>query len=51
MDPVVCYCFGYTLEDIKKDVLENGRSLIMQKIIEEKRAGACRCSTCHPRGV
>ncbi len=34
MENRICYCFGYTEEDIRRDVLENnGRSLIMERIV------------------
>ena len=33
MDDLICYCFGYTAEDVRRDVEENGRSLIMEKIM------------------
>jgi len=36
MADLICYCFNYTTEDILKDLDENGRSLIMEKILEEK---------------
>jgi hypothetical protein len=47
----VCYCFEFTAADIQADVLaNNGRSLILEKIVAEKRAGGCRCSDTHPEG-
>ncbi len=48
-DPV-CYCFGYTAEDIRKDMEENGRSKIMEKIMAEKRRGGCNCANTNPKG-
>ncbi len=27
-EDIVCYCFGYTKADIKKDLLKNGKSTI-----------------------
>jgi len=50
MDDLICYCFRYTASDIQRDVLENGRSTILEKIVEEKRAGGCRCAATHPQG-
>jgi hypothetical protein len=41
MTNLICYCFGYTAQDILKDLDQNGRSLIMDKIMDEKRAGGC----------
>ncbi len=51
MDGLVCYCFGYTGNDIKKDYLTNGRSLIMEKIMEEKKAAGCDCAAKNPKGT
>jgi len=50
VDSLVCYCFGYTGDDIKKDFLTHGRSLIMEKIMEEKKAAGCDCAAKNPRG-
>ncbi len=36
--------------DIENDILKNGRSLIMDKIIEEKRIDGCDCATKNPKG-
>lgn len=50
MKEVICYCFDYSREDIIRDLLENGRSLIMEKIESEKRLGSCRCALKNPKG-
>jgi hypothetical protein len=50
MIDLVCYCFAYSREDIEQDVLKNGRSLIMEKIMAAKRFDGCQCSTKNPRG-
>ena len=51
MENQICYCFGYSEEDITKDVLtNNGRSLIMEKILAEKKGGGCSCGDKHPLG-
>jgi hypothetical protein len=47
---LICYCFEYTREDIEQDILENGRSKIMEKIKAEKKLGACQCATLNPKG-
>ncbi|RLB84673.1 MAG: BFD-like (2Fe-2S) protein [Deltaproteobacteria bacterium] len=44
----ICYCFNYTDEDIRKDVLKNGRSLIMEMIMREKSLGNCDCANQNP---
>jgi len=51
MENQTCYCFGYSEEDIIQDVLQNnGRSLIMERILVEKKAGGCSCGSKHPLG-
>ena len=50
MEDLVCYCFGYTASDIEEDVRLNGKSTILEKILSEKKAGACQCSEKNPKG-
>ena len=50
MEDLVCYCFGYTESDIEEDVRLNGKSTILEKILSEKKAGACQCSVKNPKG-
>ncbi len=52
MEPesLVCYCFGYTEVDIRKDFTENGHSTIMDRIVNEKKNGNCHCATTNPNG-
>jgi len=50
-DETICYCFNHTRGEIEEDVLRNGRSLILEKIIEAKRLGACQCTVKNPRGT
>jgi hypothetical protein len=50
MSEMICYCFEYTREDIEQDVLKNGRSIITEKIIAEKKFGDCQCTTKNPKG-
>jgi hypothetical protein len=47
---IICYCFGHSVEDVRNDVLRNGRSLIMEHIVAEKRAGGCDCAMTNPKG-
>ena len=49
-EDLVCYCFEYTKKDIEKDFINNGRSLIYEKIVSEKRAGGCNYATKNPSG-
>ena len=50
MNELVCHCFEFTEEDIKKDLLENGKSMILEKIVKEKQLGGCQCSIKNPKG-
>ena len=50
LDDLVCYCFGYTVNDIEQDFIKNERSLIIEKIAAEKKAGCCDCVNKNPRG-
>jgi hypothetical protein len=46
----VCYCFGYTEENIRNDFLRHGRSLIMERIAAEKKRNGCNCRETNPQG-
>jgi hypothetical protein len=50
-DPIpVCYCFGFTREDIQREVVETGRSTILGRIKTEVKAGKCACEVKNPSG-
>ena len=49
-DELVCFCFGYTREDIETDFIQHRRSLILEKIAAEKKTGGCDCVKKNPRG-
>ena len=50
MPRLICYCFGYTEDALRRDVLEHGRSLIMERIVAEKKGGRCQCAEKNPAG-
>ncbi|BCO08746.1 hypothetical protein GF1_11220 [Desulfolithobacter dissulfuricans] len=50
MDELICFCFGYSEEDIRRDVREHGRSMVLEHIMAEKRKGGCRCRETNPSG-
>lgn len=50
MSEIICYCFDYTIADIERDIRENGRSTIMERIMGEKKKGGCQCATRNPTG-
>lgn len=48
---LICYCFGYSDEDIIRDVSENrGISSILERILNEKKKGTCNCGFNHQQG-
>ena len=47
---LICHCFQYTQKDIELDFIKNGKSTILEKIMEEKKEGICQCSTKNPIG-
>ena len=50
LDDLICYCFGYTVNDIEQDFIKNERSLVIEKIAAEKKAGGCDCVNKNPKG-
>lgn len=46
----ICYCFNYTDADIQQDMRQNGRSTILERILDEKKLGGCQCATKNPKG-
>ncbi|MBI2388590.1 MAG: (2Fe-2S)-binding protein [Deltaproteobacteria bacterium] len=50
-DPIpVCYCFGFTRDQIRAEILATGGSSILQRVKEAIRAGECRCERANPSG-
>jgi len=47
---LVCFCFGYTRNDIEQDFIKNGQSTIMAKIESQTRSGGCDCAKKNPKG-
>ncbi|MCL7488474.1 MAG: hypothetical protein M8357_09925 [Desulfobulbaceae bacterium] len=50
MSSMICYCFGYTASDIEEDARLNGKSTILERILNKKKAGACQCTVKNPKG-
>lgn len=46
----VCYCFGYTAEDVRDEVAGTGDSTIFDEISEKCRQGLDRCAETNPQG-
>ena len=49
-DRVLCYCFGFTAQDIEDDVRANRRSTILTRIVAARQAGGCQCAEKNPSG-
>lgn len=47
----LCYCFGYSAEDIEDEVRREGSSGIPATITERCRGGEDRCPETNPRGA
>jgi hypothetical protein len=51
-DPIpLCYCFGYTREDIRSDIEGGINTAIPQKIKAEVQEGFCACEVKNPSGT
>jgi Zinc binding domain len=51
-EPVpICYCFGYTLADVRRDPASGERTEIPFIITREIRAGHCACEVKNPQGA
>lgn len=51
-DPTVpvCYCFGWTKEKIQAELVETGRSTVIDQIKAQVKAGNCYCEVTNPQG-
>lgn len=47
---LVCYCFGYTIENIRDEIRETGRSTVEKEISDKIQAGLCHCEDANPEG-
>jgi len=46
----VCYCFGYTEENIAREIEETGESTVVDWITERVQNGECACEYKNPTG-
>ncbi len=46
----VCYCFGFTRQDIWDETRQTGRSTVAERITAEVKAGNCACEVKNPSG-
>ena len=50
-DPIpICYCFDFTIENIRRDLATQDRTEIPAFIAEEVKAGHCACGVKNPEG-
>jgi hypothetical protein len=47
----LCYCFGYTRADVRRDLEENGSPTIPDKVKTEIESGFCACEVKNPSGA
>jgi hypothetical protein len=48
---LLCYCFGESGADIRRELLEYGRTNVVERIREHIAAQRCACDIRNPRGV
>src|SRR5260370_6814036 len=46
----ICYCFGFSRQDIWDEIRRMGKSTVAQRITAEVRAGNCACEVKNPSG-
>jgi hypothetical protein len=46
----ICYCFGFTRQDIRDEIRETGKSTVAERIAAEIKAGNCACEFKNPSG-
>ena len=50
-DPIpICYCFGFTCQDISDEIRRTGNSTVAKRIAAEIEAGRCACEVRNPSG-
>jgi len=51
-DPIpLCYCFGFSVADVRREIAETGRCTISARIAAKVRAGQCSCEITNPSGA
>lgn len=50
-DVFVCYCFRHTIQSIRAELLQTGRSTVVTAITAGIRAGQCACDIRNPQGT
>jgi len=47
---LICYCFGFTLGNIRRDLATRGKTDILALVRAEVKAGHCACEVKNPQG-
>jgi CopZ-like zinc binding protein len=51
-DPIpLCYCFGYSRADVRREMEEHGRTEVLQRVKAEVEGGFCACEVKNPSGA
>ncbi len=50
INDLICYCFEFSQSDIETEYKKHGKSLILEKIIKEKKQSGCDCENKNPKG-
>lgn len=46
----LCYCFGHSAESIREEWTRTGKSMVLEAIKAEVKAGTCHCEVTNPGG-
>lgn len=49
-DVPVCYCFGFTPDAIRAEIVDTGKSTAVDQITQGVRDGKCACEITNPKG-
>ena len=51
VEPIpICYCFGFTRQEIWHEISETGKTTVARQIAHEVKAGNCACEVKNPSG-
>lgn len=46
----ICYCFGYTVEDMVEEIRQTGTTTVPDRIRSRLESEGCQCETTNPQG-
>lgn len=50
LDTNVCYCFNYTRQNVLDELIETGKSTVVENIKAKMKDPGCYCETSNPQG-